>query len=123
MGSASRTVVNGATPRPDERHHIMTAQLDAPVLDPDQLEQFVGKVAGDQAAAYNAILVYLGDRLGIWRSLATLGTTTVPELADHAGVAPRYLQEWLAAQAANGYVTYDAAGGTFTLSQRSEEHT
>ena len=83
----------------------MTAQLDAPVLDSGKLEEFACKVAGDQAAAYNAILVYLGDRLGIWRSLATLGTTTVAQLAEHAGVAPRYLQEWLAAQAANGYVT------------------
>jgi SAM-dependent methyltransferase len=94
----------------------MTAQLDAPVLDSGRLEEFVGKVSGDQAAAYNAILVYLGDRLGIWRSLATLGTATVAQLAEHAGVAPRYLQEWLAAQAANGYVTYDGAADTFTFS-------
>jgi SAM-dependent methyltransferase len=94
----------------------MTAQLDAPVLDSGRLEEFVGKVSGDQAAAYNAILVYLGDRLGIWRSLATLGTATVAQLSEHAGVAPRYLQEWLAAQAANGYVTYDGTADTFTFS-------
>lgn len=117
MGSGSSTLLNSATWRPDERQQrIMTAQLDAPVLDSGRLEEFAGKVAGDQAAAYNAILVYLGDRLGIWRSLATLGTTTVAQLAEHAGVAPRYLQEWLAAQAANGYVTYNAAANTFTLS-------
>ena len=48
----------------------MTIQLDAPVLDFAKLEEFAGKVSADQAAAYNAILVYLGDRLGLWRGLA-----------------------------------------------------
>ena len=94
----------------------MTAQLDAPVLDFGKLEEFAGKVAADQAAAYNAILVYLGDRLGLWRALADLGTATVAELAERSGVTPRYVQEWLSAQAANGYVTYDAATESFTLS-------
>ena len=50
----------------------MTAQLDAPALDVAKLEEFAGKVAADQAAAYNAILVYLGDRLGLWRALASV---------------------------------------------------
>ena len=86
----------------------MTAQLDAPVLDFAKLEEFAGKVAADQAAAYNAILVYLGDRLGLWRALASVGSATVAELAERSGVARRYVQEWLSAQAANGYVTYDA---------------
>lgn len=94
----------------------MTALMETQVLDPGKLEAFAGKVAGDQAAAYNAILVYLGDRVGIWRSLAALGTAGVDELAAHSGVAARYIQEWLSAQAANGYVTYDPAGDTFTLS-------
>ena len=74
-------------------------------------------MAGDQAAAYNAILVYLGDRLGLWRALASVGLgPTVAELAERSGVAPRYVQEWLSAQAANGYVTYDATTESFTLS-------
>lgn len=94
----------------------MTAQLEAPVLDFGKLEEFAGKVSGDQAAAYNAILVYLGDRLGLWRALASVGSATVAELAQRSGIAQRYLQEWLSAQAANGYVTYDAATESFTLS-------
>ena len=100
----------------------MTAQLDATVLDFERLGEFVAKVQGDQAAAYNAILVHLGDRLGLWRALATSatdgvpGTATVTLLAERSGVAPRYLQEWLSAQAAHGYVSYDAASETFSLS-------
>ena len=100
----------------------MTAQLDAPTLDFGRLEEFVAKVQGDQAAAYNAILVHLGDRLGLWRALASSvtdtdqGTATVAALAERSGVARRYVQEWLSAQAAHGYVTYDAARETFSLS-------
>lgn len=94
----------------------MTAQLDAPVLHFDKLEEFAGKVSADQAAAYNAILVYLGDRLGLWQALASLGSATSAELAERCGSTPRYVQEWLSAQAANGYVGYDAATESFTLS-------
>ncbi|WP_332644116.1 methyltransferase domain-containing protein [Aeromicrobium sp.] len=94
----------------------MTAQIDATALDFGRLEEFAGKVGADQAAAYNAILVYLGDRLGLWRALADLGTTSVGDLAERSGVTPRYVQEWLSAQAANGYVAYDGAEDSFTLS-------
>lgn len=93
----------------------MTAQIEAPVLDFGKLEEFAGKVAADQAAAYNAILVYLGDRLGLWRGLASVGSATPADLAERTGSTPRYVEEWLAAQAANGYVTYDASTGAFTL--------
>lgn len=94
----------------------MTAQPDAPVLDLGRLEELAGKVSADQAAAYNAILVYLGDRLGLWRALATLESATVAELAERSGITPRYVQEWLSAQAANGYVAYDAATESFAFS-------
>jgi 2-polyprenyl-3-methyl-5-hydroxy-6-metoxy-1,4-benzoquinol methylase len=91
----------------------MTAQLDAPVLDFAKLEEFAGKVAGDQAAAYNAILVYLGDRLGLWQALGSVESTTAAELSERTGISRRYLQEWLAAQAANGYLAYDATTESF----------
>ena len=94
----------------------MTTQLDAPVLDFGRLEELVGKVSADQAAAYNAILVYLGDRLGLWQALAALESATAAELAERSGITPRYVQEWLSAQAANGYVGYDAATESFRLS-------
>ena len=108
-------VIDGADRAPTTKGTTMTAQLDAPVLDFGKLEEFAGKVAADQAAAYNAILVYLGDRLGLWRALASVGSATVAELAERSGIARRYVQEWLSAQAANGYVTYDAATESFTL--------
>jgi len=46
--------------------------------------------------------VYLGSELGLYRSLADHGPLTPPELADGAGIAPRYAVEWLEQQAVAG---------------------
>ena len=40
---------------------------------------------------------------------------TSAELAKKTGTAERYVREWLASQAAGGFVTYDAASGRYTL--------
>lgn len=89
--------------------------LTAATLDLERVQDFAGRVAADGAAGYNAVLVYLGDRLGLWRTLASAGSATSAEIADRSGLAERYVREWLAAQAAAGYVTYDGATGSFTL--------
>src|SRR5688572_30688980 len=84
-------------------------------IDEATLEAFAGRVAADQGAAYNSVLAYLGDRLGLWRTLASAGPVTSAELAARSGLAERYLYEWLCAQAASGYVTYDPTRDTFAL--------
>ena len=84
-------------------------------LDLATLEAFATKVVGDHAVANNAALAYLGDRLGLWRALASVPSTTSAELAGQTGLAERYLREWLAAQAAAGYLTYDPVAQRFTL--------
>ena len=91
----------------------MTTQLDAPVLDLARVEEFAYVVAAHAAQAYNGVLVYLGDRLGLWKALAAVDSATSEELAERSGLAERYVREWLSAQAAARYVTYDA--GTFEV--------
>jgi SAM-dependent methyltransferase len=95
----------------------MTTQLEAPAptIDLAAVEEFFGKVAADSAAGYNAVLVYLGDRLGLWRALSSVDRATSEQLAERSGLAERYVREWLSAQAAAGYVTYDEATGAFSL--------
>ena len=63
---------------------------------------------------FGAALAYVGDRLGLWAALAAAGPATSAELAAQTGLTERYLREWLAAQAAAGYLDHDA--GRFTLS-------
>lgn len=84
-------------------------------IDQAAVEEFYGKVAIDQAAAYNAVLAYLGDRLGLWRTLASVDAVTSEQLAERSGLAERYLREWLSAQAAAGYLHYDATTRSFSL--------
>ena len=93
----------------------MTTQLEAAPLDLAAVEEFAGKVAADQAAAYNAVLIYLGDRLGLWKALASVDGVTSAGLAERTGLGERHLREWLSAQAAAGYVRYDAATARFSL--------
>ena len=108
-------VSDGATRAPLMKGHTMTSQLEAASIDLAAVEEFAGKVAADQTAAYNAVLIYLGDRLGIWKALASLDAATSAELAQHMGLGERHLREWLSAQAAAGYVWYDATTERFSL--------
>ena len=84
--------------------------------DPARLESFMGKMVGDMGAVASASLVILGDRLGLYRALADGGPATSAELAERTGTHERNVREWLAAQAAAGYVDYDRADGRFSLS-------
>jgi SAM-dependent methyltransferase len=88
----------------------------AGVIDPQRLEAFLGKMVGDMGAAVSGALVVLGDRLGLYRALSQRGPCTPGELASATGTSERYVREWLSAQAAADYVTYDAATGRFGLS-------
>jgi SAM-dependent methyltransferase len=63
----------------------------------------------------NGALVLIGNELGFWSTMDGAGPLTVGELADRTGVPEQYVREWLAAQAASGYVDYDAGAETFTL--------
>ena len=84
-------------------------------VDMAKLEQFLGKVVGDVGSAMSAALVVIGDKLGLYRALAKDGALTPGELAKRTETTERYCKEWLNAQAAGGYVNYDAATGKFTL--------
>jgi 2-polyprenyl-3-methyl-5-hydroxy-6-metoxy-1,4-benzoquinol methylase len=84
-------------------------------VDEARLEQFLGQVVTDVGAAINGVLVMIGAELGLWKAMDGAGSLTAPELAERSGVRERYVREWLAAQAASGYVEYDAATDAFTL--------
>lgn len=90
-------------------------------INPEKLMEFVGKAVGDLGATLTAALVVTGDRLGLYRAMAASGPTTSTELAAATDTAERYVREWLAAQAAAGYVTYDPAQGRYHLTEEQAE--
>ncbi len=85
-------------------------------LDMQKLEPLLGTMVNELGAAVNASLVLIGDRLGLYRSLASDGPLTPEELATETGTHARYVREWLSSQAASGFISYDAASGTFFMS-------
>jgi 2-polyprenyl-3-methyl-5-hydroxy-6-metoxy-1,4-benzoquinol methylase len=86
-----------------------------PEVDEGKLMEFVFNAVGEVGATLNTALVVMGDKLGLYRAMAGAGPLTPGELAERTGAAERYLQEWLNAQAAGGFVGYDPDSGRYTL--------
>jgi 2-polyprenyl-3-methyl-5-hydroxy-6-metoxy-1,4-benzoquinol methylase len=86
-----------------------------PGFDEAKLNSFMEKVVGDMGAAMHAALIVIGDKLGLFRSMAGAGPLTPAELAAKTQTSERYVREWLNANAASGFVTYDRATNRYTL--------
>ena len=85
-------------------------------LNQDNLEKLVNQMIGDIGAAFSLPLVRLGNALGLYKVLRDRGPITSVQLAEATGLAERYLREWLSAQAAANYITYNPEGESFSLS-------
>jgi SAM-dependent methyltransferase len=81
-----------------------------------KLNEFMGRFVGDLGAVAHAATVVVGDQLGLYKKLAE-GATDVETLARKTETDPRYLLEWLSAQAASGYVEYDPATQRFSMTE------
>lgn len=94
---------------------MATAEVSKAPINPDAMMTFAFKVVGDLAAAMNGPLVYMGDRLGIFKTLAASGPLTASQIADKCNLNERYVREWCSAMTAGEYLKYDPAARTFTL--------
>jgi len=81
-----------------------------------KLEQFLGQFVTDLGATVHAGMVVIGDRLGLYKALAA-GPLTAPELAAITCTDERYVREWLASQAAGGYITYNPQTNKFGMTE------
>lgn len=86
-----------------------------PLPAPSDVEAFVGKVVTDLSAALSGVLVNVGRKLGLYQAMADLGACTSVALAEATGIRERYIREWLANQAAGGYVAYHPDTQTYAL--------
>jgi SAM-dependent methyltransferase len=94
----------------------MSSTGEARQIDQGKLEAFLGKVVTDFGAALSSSLVYIGQKLGLYKALAEAGPSTPAELAGRTGTQERYVREWLVNQATGGYVEYDPQTARFSLS-------
>src|SRR4051812_11453125 len=85
-----------------------------------KLMEFVDRAVGDVGAVLGGAMVVIGDKLGLYRAMAGAGSLTPAALAARTGTTERYVREWLSAQAARGYVSYDG-DGLFSLPDEHAE--
>ena len=93
----------------------MSTTAQATEIDTDKLMSFVFRAVDEVGATLNAALVVMGDKLGYYRDLAENGPSTAAQLAERTRTAEPYAREWLNAQAAGAYVTYDPSTKRYTL--------
>jgi SAM-dependent methyltransferase len=94
----------------------MSTTTQAPAIDMNKLNAFIGQFVTDLGAAVHSGMVVIGEKLGLYKALAH-GPMGPTELAARTETDERYLREWLASQAAGGYITYDDKTGKFSLSE------
>lgn len=84
-------------------------------MNEDKLNTLVGKFLQDLGGAFSIPLVQIGEKFGLYKTLHEKGPLTVDELAHETGLHDRYLREWLSAQAASDYISYDPETQKFSM--------
>jgi 2-polyprenyl-3-methyl-5-hydroxy-6-metoxy-1,4-benzoquinol methylase len=84
-------------------------------IDQSKVQEFMMKAVGDIASNMSAMTIILGERLGLYKAMADSKPVTSAELAAKTNTYERYIREWLASQAAAGYVKYNPSDGKYTL--------
>ena len=74
---------------------MKTDMAEAATIDAARQEEFVGKVVEQISGTMTTLLGAVGDRLGLFKNLATEGPATSAELASRTKLNERYLREWL----------------------------
>ena len=89
------------------------------VVDEIKLQEFIGRIINDWGAAEGALITFVGDRLGLFKAMAGEGEMTPEELAKKTNTHPRMIREWLASQAAGGYVIYNSNYQEILIARRT----
>ena len=85
-------------------------------IDHDKLHKLLGTFVTDLGATVAAGNVVIGHRLGLYKALSA-GPSSAYQLAVRTRTSPRYVAEWLRGQAAGGYVEYDAASDSYSMTE------
>ena len=87
-----------------------------PTIDEDRLNELIETAVTDLGGTFQTALAEIGDKLGLYAALADAGPLNAAELADRTDTHERYIREWLRAQAAGGYITYNPETERYSLS-------
>ncbi|NOD78854.1 MULTISPECIES: class I SAM-dependent methyltransferase [unclassified Ruegeria] len=84
-------------------------------FDEAKAERFGEQMVDTLNSAALALMTSIGHRTNLFDALAGLPNATSKTLAEKAGLAERYIREWLAVMVTSGVVDYDPGAGTYNL--------
>lgn len=84
-------------------------------IDQAKAETFAGRIAGLLDAGAIAVMTSIGHRLGLFDTMARLPASSSAGIAEAAGLAERYVREWLAAMVMGDILIYDPEARTYRL--------
>ena len=94
----------------------MSDQQSAKEMDQNKIQQFMGKAIQDIAGSSTAMLIILGERLGVYKAMSEVNDfISAEDLAKKTGTNERLIREWLANQVASGYIEYNSQNKTYFL--------
>jgi SAM-dependent methyltransferase len=85
------------------------------VIDPAKVKAGGERIFGYLKGMAVSAMIYLGDKLGLYRALDNAGPLTSEELARKTGLHERWVREWIRGQTAAGLIDYKG-DGRFELS-------
>lgn len=86
-----------------------------PQFDAAAAESFAGDMAGILNAGALAVMLSYGHQTSLFDRMADLPPSTTDAIAKAAGLAERYVREWLAAMVTGGIVRYEPKGALYHL--------
>jgi ubiquinone/menaquinone biosynthesis C-methylase UbiE len=84
-------------------------------IDENKLKELLDKVTSDIGISLSSALVFIGQKLGLYKAMANAGPLTIAEIAARSGTVERYVREWLINQVAIGYIEYDPSSDKYFL--------
>lgn len=89
-------------------------------MDPDRLATFALRVWNYKQGEVVALMIHLGDALGLYGAMAGAGPLSAAQLATRTGLDPRWVLEWLRSQGAAGLLETED-GEVFELTDEGAE--
>jgi 2-polyprenyl-3-methyl-5-hydroxy-6-metoxy-1,4-benzoquinol methylase len=80
-------------------------------LDAEAVGLFAFNVWNYKQGEMVSLMIHIGQRLDLYRSMAGIGPVTSAALAERTGLDERWLREWLLGQAAAGLLDHDPEAG------------
>ncbi len=90
--------------------------MNAPAINTAELEALVMRAVNDLSASYGGVMISIGNKLGLYQTMAKAGPLSAVEIAQRANCAERYVREWLNSQVAGGYINYHPSSESYELS-------